>query len=235
MNKLNIMRALFLFVVSMTVFASCNKDSYLDGGVHDPTYDGTILEFLKSRPELFDSLVKIVEITEYDQLLDNPQSNITFYAATNQSIIKTVEQVNRQLFSRGQDTVLNMSQISKDVWHKYLSRYIFRDKYLLKDYPQIDTLDILTYPGQGYLTIEGEAVNIGTFYNDVKSKNSAGIEQTIKYAGYRQIVIDYSNPVATSDLQPINGAVHVLKFETHSFGFSSFEFSRDAVNEGITY
>lgn len=235
MNKLNIMRILCLVVISLTAFAACSKDSYLDGGVHSPIYDGTILEFLESRPELFDTLVKIVELAEYDELLGNPQNNLTFFAATNQSIEKAVAQVNDQLFARGQDTVLDVSQISADVWGKYLSRYVFRDKYLLKDYPQIDTADILTYPGQGYLSIGGEPLNIGTFYNDVKSKNSAGIEQIIKYAGYRQIIVDYSNPVATSDLQPSNGVVHVLQFEKHTFGFSSFEFALDAINEGITY
>lgn len=235
MKNMSIASAFMIFIALVMMFTSCSKEYYIDGGVHDATYDGNIREFLESRPELFDSLVKIIDLTEHGSLLESPQANITFFAPTNQSIIKTIQTLNRQLYSRAQDTILDVRQVSPEVWNKYLARYIFRDKYLLKDYPQLDTLDILTYPGQGYLSIGGEAVNIGAFYNDVVSTNSAGVQQIVKYAGYRQIIIDYNNPVATSDLQPNNGVVHVLNFFRHSFGFSSYGFATDAINQGIIY
>lgn len=235
MKKNAILQMIFTCIFAGLMLASCTKEYYLDGGVHDPKYDGTILSFLKSRPELFDSLVKVIDLAGYTELLDNPQSNITFYAAANQSITSTMRVLNRQLYSRGQDTVSNMNQVSADVWKKYVSRYIYNERYLLKDYPQLDTLDLLTYPGQGYLCISGESTNIGTFYNDVKSTNSAGVQQIIKYAGYRQVIINYTSPVATSDIQPTNGVVHVLNFSKHAFSFLPYDFAIDAINEGITY
>lgn len=236
MKKTNIIKLVFLTIMGTIVaLSSCKKEHYIDGGVHEAKYDGTILQFLKSRPELFDTLVKIAELSNYTTLLNDPNANITFFAPTSQSITKSVTALNRQLFARGQDTVLDVKQISPEVWHKYLSRYIYPEKYLLKDYPQIDTNDILAYPGQGYLSINGEALNIGTFYNDVRTKNSAGVEQIVKYAGYRQILINYSNPVATSDIQPTNGVIHVLQFSRHTFGFYTYEFVNDAINKGVTY
>lgn len=231
----NLKYIFFAIISSLVVLASCTKEYYQDGGVHNPKFEGTVLAFLKSRPELFDSLVKVADLAGYSQLLDDPKANITFFAAANQSIKHSVELLNLQLFERGQDTVLDLKQISPEVWNKYLSRYIFKDRYLLKDYPQIDTNDMIAYPGQIYLTIQGESTTIGTFYNDVKSKNNAGVEQIIKYAGYRQVLIDFSNPVATSDIQPENGVVHVLQYRKHAFGFSSFDFASAAMNKGITY
>jgi uncharacterized surface protein with fasciclin (FAS1) repeats len=236
MKKTNNIRLIFLTIISVIIaLSSCKKEYYVDGGVHDPNYDGTILQFLKSRPELFDTLVKVLEMGDYATLLNDPNANVTFFAPTSQSIAKSMTSLNRSLFQRGQDTVLDVKQVSPEVWEKYLSKYIYRDKYLLKDYPQIDTVDMLAYPGQGYISIGGEAMNIGTFYNDVRTKNSAGVEQIVKYAGYRQVLINYSNPVATSDIQPTNGVVHVLQYFKHSFGFYSFDFASDALNKGITY
>ncbi|WP_225553925.1 fasciclin domain-containing protein [Sphingobacterium bovistauri] len=236
MKNTNSLRLIFLTIISLIVsLSSCKKDYYVDGGVHDPNYNGTILDFLKSRPELFDTLVKVIELANYSSLLNDPNANVTFFAPTSQSISKSMTSLNSQLFFRGQDTVLKVEQVSPEVWRKYLSRYIYKEKYLLKDYPQIDTSDMLAYPGQGYLSIDGDPLNIGTFYNDVRTKNSAGVEQIVKYAGYRQILINYSNPVATSDIQPKNGVIHVLQSFRHSFGFYTFDFTSDAINKGITY
>lgn len=235
MRKLTIKHVFVAFISALVVLASCTKEYYQDGGVHNPKYDGTIMQFLKSRPELFDTLVKVAEMTKYGSLLDDPNANVTFFAPASQSINKTVISLNRELFAKGQDTVLDVRQISPEVWEKFLGYYIYNDRYTLKDYPQIDTNDILTYPGQGYISYNGEAMNIGTFYNDVVSKNNAGIEQVMKYAGYRQILINRSNPVATSDIQPTNGVLHVLNFSKHSFGFYTYDFINNAINKGIIY
>jgi uncharacterized surface protein with fasciclin (FAS1) repeats len=210
MKMTNNIRFIFLAIISTIIaLSSCRKEYYEDGGVHDPNYDGTILQFLKSRPELFDTLVKVLELGEYSTLLNDPNANVTFFAPTSQSISKSIRALNSVLYTRGQDTVLDVRQVSPEVWKKYLSKYIYRDKYLLKDYPQIDTSDMLAYPGQGYISIGGEAMNIGTFYN--------------------------TNPVATSNIQPNNGVIHVLQYFRHSFGFYSYDFASDAFNMGITY
>lgn len=235
MTKFNLKQIVFPFFLSLIFLASCKEEYYQDGGVHKAQYDGTILSFLKSRPELFDSLVKVIDLAGYSSLLDKPDANITFFAPANQSVARTILELNRRLYFTGQDTVLNLDQVSPSVWNKYLSMYIYEDKYLLKDYPQVDTNDILTYPGQGYISIKGEPVNIGVFYNDVTSKNSAGVVQVIKYAGYRQVLIGYFNPVATSDIQPTNGIVHVLQFNRHSFGFNAYDFTTNAISSGISY
>lgn len=235
MKNLSIRSAIFTILSIFIIVVSCSKGYYEDGGVHSPTYDGTIMQFLKSRPELFDTLVKVINYTKYTSLLDDPKAKVTFFAATNQSIAKSMTSLNRVLYNKGQDTVLDVKQVSPEVWEKFIALYIYNDKSLLKDYPQLDTNNLLVYPGQGYLSIAGEPMNIGSFYNDVTSSNSDGILQVIKYAGYRQLIVSYSNPVATSDIQPANGVIHVLQFLKHSFGFSAADFSANAINKGISY
>lgn len=235
MKKIDIKFVFLAIISSLVLLASCTKEYYEDGGVHDPKYDGTIMSFLKTRPELFDTLVKVLEYTKYAELLDNPNANVTFFAPCSQSINRSIIALNEQLYVRGQDTIFDVSQVSPEIWEKYLGQYIYKDKYLLKDYPQIDTANILVYPGQGYIAINGEPMNIGSYYNDVVSKNNAGVEQIIKYAGYRQLMLNYSNPIATSDIQPNNGVLHVLNFSKHTFGFYTYEFALNAINAGIIY
>lgn len=226
-------------------YTSCKKDHFLDGGIHDPNFDGSIWEYLGTRPELFDSLKKVIDLAGYTDLVD--KENITLFAPTNQSIIKTMMNLNEYLYLQGQDTVLDLSQVDPAVWQEFLSLYILKEPYVLKDFPQIDTNDLQTYPGQGYLTLQEKPMNIGVLYNDVVSKNSDGVEQVIKYAGYRQLYINYvrnfmdantirgmiTAPVATSDIRPKNGVLHVLVMEKHSFGFDSYNFLTKAYGKGI--
>lgn len=235
MKRFNIKYIFLAIISSLVLLASCTKEYYDDGGVHNAKYDGTIMQFLKSRPELFDTLVKVIEYTKYAQLLNDPKANVTFFAPTNQSIKRSMLALNRQLYFSGQDSTHSVAQVAPEVWEKFLGLYIYNDKFLLKDYPQIDTTNLLVYPGQGYISISGKPMNIGTVYNDVVSKNSAGIEQIVKYAGYRQLLINYSNPIATSDIQPNNGVLHVLNFSRHTFGFYTYDFTNDAINKGIIY
>lgn len=250
MKKLKRNPFAFLVLIStlfIVFYSSCKKDYYLDGGTHDAQYDGSILDFLHSRPELFDSLSKVIDLAGYTDLMD--KEKITLFAPTNQSINKSIINLNEQLFYMGQDTVLDLAQVDAEVWRDFLAMYVLKDNYLLKDFPQLDTNDLATYPGQGYLTLQEKPMNIGVLYNDVVSKNSAGVEQVIKYAGYRQLYINFvrnfgsmnsygglvTAPVATSDIQPTNGVLHVLVFSKHSFGFDSDEFALRAYSKGIKY
>jgi hypothetical protein len=73
----------------------------------------------------------------------------------------------------------------------------------------------------------------------------------IKYAGYRQLYFNFpysitspgdiqeyftpfvTAPVATSDIQPTNGVLHVLQFSKHTLGFVGSLFAGDAYTIGV--
>ncbi|WP_353546487.1 fasciclin domain-containing protein [Rhinopithecimicrobium faecis] len=238
--KLGILLALITLV-----FGACNKDYYEETGVHNPKFEGSTWDYLNTRKDLFDTLTQVVKLAELEEVLKNEE--VTFFAPADATIRRTLINLNRSLYFSGQDTVKQLNQVNKAVWKEYLSQYIVKKKFLLKDFTQIDTLDLQAYPGQGYLSYQGQAMNIGVLYNDVITQNSAGIKQTVKYAGYRQLyinyVFDFSNvgrtmitaPIATSDIQTKNGVLHVIQFSKHSFGFQAFNFVNSAISKGITY
>jgi hypothetical protein len=77
-------------------------------------------------------------------------------------------------------------------------------------------------------------MNLGVVYYDVNN---------VKYAGARQIIYSYVHDlttgdmknayVATSDIQPTNGVVHVIRLTDHSFGFEPYLFVTKAINATI--
>lgn len=222
-------------LVSCCLFMGCSKDSYfVDTGLHKAKYDGTVLQYLKDKPVLFDSLVRIINIAGMNDVFE--KEDVTFFAPASSCVYKAVRGLNAELRSGGRDTVSKLEQIKPQVWKDMLSDYVFKGKYLLKDIPQIDTLALKAFSGQGYTSYGGRPMNLGVFYNDAGGA---------KYVGYRQLILsfipDFSNPqvdmvntpVATSDIQPNNGVIHVLVYQRHALGFSSRRFITAAISAGI--
>lgn len=214
-------------------YMSCSDDYLEDGGTHNPYYGGTIWEFLQSRPDCFGDLVKIIEWTGMEGIFKD--STFTFFAPQDLSVKKTIDYVNRiRYVYEGKDSITDFRQIKPAVWKEYLLQYMIPGKYLLKDIPQIDTSNMAAYGGQAYVSYSGRPMNVGVVYHD---------EKGVKYAGYRQLLYSYvfsyvdydmmNAYVATSDIQPVNGAVHVIRFTGHAFGFSPYDFYAKADAAGI--
>jgi len=229
-----IMNGCVAILACILFLSSCQDDSYLrDGGKANPEFNGTVLDFLKSRPDLFTELVDVIEYADMEEVFEKEQ--ITFFAPTDFSIDKSMERLNYYWYNlQGQDSVTNIKQVKPEVWKELLSLYIVEDKYIAKDIPQLDTTAMAAYPGQAYVSYGGKPMNIGLVYHDANG---------IKYAGYRQILYAYVNDfvendmtnayVATSDIQPRNGAVHVIRFIDHDFGFNDDLFISKAIAAGI--
>lgn len=209
-------------LLAITV-SSCSKDKYYqDGGLANPKFNGTVLQYLQSNPK-FDTIVQVIKIAGMEDVFT--KENITFFAPTDEVIRRTIgivngnipllqNRLNQSLYNANKDTIKKLTDIPPAIWKKYLMRYIFKGTFLLKDYPQLDFSLRPLFPGGYYTGYNGDLANIGVVYNTAN---------TVRYAGYRQLCIaaisDPSNPsayyfssapVATSDVQPNNGAVHVL-------------------------
>jgi hypothetical protein len=228
------MRQVIILIVTVTALFSCTDKSYLiDGGKANPYYEGTMLEFLKSRPDLFTKLVKVIEITGMEDVFTN--EDITFFAPTDYSIQASVDQLNTIRYNRyGQKPVTDLSQIKAETWEQYLQMYIVDNKYLLRDVAQVDTVNMAVFAGQAILARNSKPMNMGVVYGEANG---------VRYAGYRQLLysmiydvqsMDMQNAyVATSDIQPVNGIVHVIRFTDHKFGFTSGNFAYKAIEDGI--
>lgn len=210
------MKPVALFLVFLIIMVtSCKKDKYfIDGGKSDPVFKGNMLQYLNSNAK-FDTIAQIIKLAGMEDVFKNEK--ITFFCPTDEVIRRTIGNVrtdglNSRLFSRGKDTIKTLSDVDPAIWKKYLSRYLFKGSYTLKDYPQLDFSLKPVYPGAFYYSYNNDLANIGVVYNPVNG---------VKYTGYRQLTISFlpdpSNPdrfipaaVATSDIQPSNGVVHVL-------------------------
>ncbi|MBE7177394.1 MAG: fasciclin domain-containing protein, partial [Mucilaginibacter polytrichastri] len=201
---------LFIGLVVLFVGACKQDDYYVDGGKAQAKFDGNIMQYLESKP-VFDSVVQVIKLAGLEDTLANQQ--VTFFAPTNNNIRLTVFMLNQDLFMQNKDTIKTLDEIDPLIWRKHLLRYMFRGANLLKDYPQLDYSLEAIYPGQNYYSLGNTVSRIGVVYND---------QNGVRYVGYRQLVISYianlsqqntgriRAAVASSDIQPQNGVVHVL-------------------------
>lgn len=239
-------------VLLITLISSCAKDDYyIDGGKADPVFKGTVLQYLQSNNK-FDTIAQIVKLAGLEDVFN--KEDITFFAPTDEVVRRTIGLVNtnvpnmggrlnQDLFNQNKDTIKVLSDIPTEIWRKYLLKYVFKGKFLLKDYPQLDFGLRALFPGGYYYGYNRDLANIGVVFNSANG---------VQYSGYRQLSIsvlpDPSNPqqlntaaVASSDIQPSNGVVHVLAVYTggniggippqeaaNRFGLG-YDFARDVV------
>lgn len=234
LNKSFIMNRLVSFACCMIILLSaCKKDEYyVDGGLANPIFDGDVLAYLESKPAEFDTIAQIVKLAGLEKTFRTEE--FTFFAPRDENIKELIgtertNGVNKSLYQAGRDTIKTLADVDSVIWRKYLERYMFKGKNLLKDYPQIDFDYLNVFAGQNYYSYNNSVSKIGVVFGDASS---------IKYIGYRQLTISYikdvSQPnswstqrITSSDIQPKNGVVHVLNYTQHSFGFDRDEVEID--------
>lgn len=234
---------LLVSVLALILITGCKK-YYFDTGLHDAKYNGTILQYMKEKKTFFDSTLVVINLAGMNDVLD--KENVTFFAPPSGSVTKSIKRLNNYLRTVGKDTVSQLGQINPAVWKNTLSQYIFKGSFLLKDYPQRDTVSYLAYPGQNYTSYSNRIMNVGVIFNDAIMTNSSGAEiSRVAYAGYRQLYLGYipdlsnpqqalqNNPVATSDIQASNGVLHVLTKVKHNLGFNTDTFIEQVIAGGI--
>lgn len=225
-----------VFVALLAVLNGCQKEYYKDTGTHTANFDGNMMEYLQSKPQYFDSVVKLIQITGLESAFTNEE--ITFFAPADSSIRRTISFINDAGSLLGLPRVTRMEQIDKEVWRKYLSRYIFKGKKSMSDYRQIAPQNLSAFSGQIYASYDGALMNVGVIYDDAGD---------VKYAGYRHLMLSFipsaSNPldyttwysanVASVNIAPTNGYVHALEYPLHYFGFAPDLFLEDVLAKGI--
>jgi hypothetical protein len=248
--------ALPLLVVLACLLSSCERDDYyVDGGRANPVFDGTILDYLDATPQL-DTIGQLVRLAGLEEHF--VADELTFFSPSDVNIKKLIGRVNyegsdpgwqgnganQQLYNLGLDTIQTLADVDSAIWRKYLERYMFRGKHKLSDYPQIDFSVLNTFGGQNYYAYNNTVSNIGVVFHEAVNDEGKPTESRLKYMGYRQLHISYipnvsipeawnTAPVASSDIQPRNGVVHVLDFVGSNFGYTGFGFNQQEVINDI--
>lgn len=201
--------------------AACKKDYYVDSGLQRGVYDGDTYEWLATNPFYFDTLVTVIKLAGLENVIRD--SSVTFFAPTDLAIKRAMNDVHGWRYAAFKDS-LRLDEVPAEVWRKYLSRYIFRDKYKLKDISRLapDLPDL--YPGMNMESWQGYIMNIGVIFSDYNGTKDVGprkvVISDIRSLERPSYFVSYA---ATSDMQTRNAIVHVLNSE-HYFGFDGNNF-----------
>jgi len=218
--KYLLLKIFFAGTLALAVATGCRKDYYVDTGLSAPGFDGNMLEFLESKPFLFDTLVHIIKKAGLQDYFTD--STITFFAPADSSIRNTFLYINRNLRLQGRDTLTSVDNIKPEFWRNTLMMYMFSGARNLDDYPQLDMQNISSFSGEFVRSLGGRVMNIGVNFGDANG---------IKYIGYRSLYFSYipnsaapyqgwwSTRVATANIHPRNGYCHALVYGTHYLGF----------------
>lgn len=206
-----------LLLVGLLISA-CKKDYYIDGGLADPHYNGTIYDYLVKNPYLFDTVAFIVEKAGLKDMLQN--DSVTFFAPTDQSIGDALLALNRERYRSVEDSA-HLSDIPGSVWRDFLMRYIMKGKHTANQFARVDPANWYAYPGINYVMANGYILNIGLIYQNYNNVEAVGARILLLTDITFDPVTFRNNPyvnVASSDIQPTNGVIHALNIH-HTFGF----------------
>ncbi|MFD1771305.1 hypothetical protein [Sphingobacterium suaedae] len=203
--------------ISLCLIISCERGDqhYYEYTNETQTYDGTILQYIESRPGTFDSLVLVLDrLPELRKTLGTESGELTLFAVTNRSFEIAVKAMN---VARGlsQKSPLYLEDIDKLELDSLVSRYVFTEKF--------DTEELQPFR-------EGRTVKSARFNYDMnllyKITDASGLIE----GGQQQILLsDVNNSIfqrywktintAAVNLKTKNGVIHVLS-SGHDFGFN---------------
>ena len=206
---------LFYSILFLILVSSCTKDKgYYNETVQKVTYDGTILEYLQSKPGVFDSLLKVLDRSKMNAVLGSNEK-YTFFAPTNQSFQLAIENLNNT--RRESDKPLEyLSNVDLKHLDTMMSQYIIKG----------------SYPSDSMLLKDGIKLQDFKYKRTMNAKLTTATSSGFEGGGPK--VIEYSDTknsqfnrnwitatTASINIEAKNGMIHVLS-SNHVFGFNDF-------------
>ncbi|WP_188315826.1 fasciclin domain-containing protein [Chitinophaga agrisoli] len=218
LNDVKLWPVAAMLLLVILLFNACKKDYYVDGGIADPHYNGSIYDYLKGNPYWFDTVTYIIERAGMKEMLQN--DDVTFFSPTDDAVKVVMDELNEYRYFNVKDSV-HLEDIDPKVWKYFLSMYVLKGKYLAKQFARVDPVNIYAYPGINYVMDNGYVLNIGLVYENYNNVEAVG-PRTIRLTDITYDPQNFQNnpniKIATSDIQPKNGVLHVLN-NSHALGF----------------
>lgn len=209
---------LFISIALVTVVltSGCSKDYYADGGLQDldktETLGMSTMDYLKSRPEVFDTLTTLITMAGLESEVNSNGS--TFLAPKNYSIYNFFKLV----YPDPEKRPKSFSEITDEEMEgitKILKNYIIPGKEIVRSGLSTTYSYDTTYAGtkarfnivqDDYLGNVNMGAKYIVFSLNLGAPGGAEIYQSVQ--------------VETADLHSTNGIVHVLAADSHIFGFN---------------
>jgi len=213
---------IILIAIGISLLSSCAKDGgYYDRKLETVVYNGTVYEYLKSKPGVFDSLIKVIDRIGDQSILDNEE--ITLFAPTNQSFQLAIQNLNntRRIAEEPFEYLANVELVHLDTM---TSQYIIRGKLPTDSMQKQDGIPLTSfkygYPMHSkinYINSSGYVAGGPTVINFSDTKQSLFLRNWV------------TTPTISINIKTKNGIVHILNNE-HVFGFNDFvrRFTYDA-------
>lgn len=202
--------------VILVLATGCGKDYYKDGGIIN--IEDTVnlkvstMDFLKSRPNVFDTLVTLITLTGLEDAVN--ASNATFLAPKNYSIYNFFNLYYPDPEKRPK-SFDEIPEEDMEIFGEMLKNYIIPGSRIVRS--GLNS----TY---SYVTTYGDKK---ARFNIIQEDYLGNVNMGAKYIVFSLNMAPDGSPetyqsvqVETADLQSTNGIVHVLNADTHIFGFN---------------
>lgn len=206
---------ILLISLLLFLFISCSKDKgFYNQTAETVKFDGNVLEYLQSKPGVFDSLLKVLDRTEMNTALSGDQP-LTVFAPTNPSFQLAIENLNntRRDADRPLEYLLNVKLSHLDTM---MAQYIIKDMYPSDSMMMKDGLPLYDFKYQRRMNAK------------LTSATSSGFEgggpKIIEFSDTKnsQFTRDWITANSASiNIEANNGIIHVLS-SNHVFGFNDF-------------
>lgn len=210
MKKLNtiMLSALLLFILS------CSKDGgYYEPPQVDKEFNGSIYEYLQSKPNVYDSLLVAIERIGAEQMLRD--SNVTLFAVTNPGFQIALTNLNN-VYSLTEKPAQYLTSVRYNQLDTMINQYIIKGQYNTDSLRQQDGLEVKTarfgYPMHAKLS------------KSTSSGYTGGGPEFIVLSDTRRSQFNrdwIGSSTASVNIKTRNGIVHVMSPD-HVFGFDNF-------------
>lgn len=203
------MKTLKYIILNLCVsilFVNCDTaQDWIDTGVSSPYHDCSIMEYLRGDKYNWELTVQMIERAGLTAMFEGKESGfeeITFFAIPSYTIL-------RYLWDNDMESV---NELTPEFCKETILNHVVKGKYLKAD---------IAYRNQDYL-ITDEKQDGGTFLTTEGGKKLKAYVDKSSYGGVpdvgAEIMYLYSFsalthvPLATPDIQPLNGVVHALNY-----------------------
>lgn len=200
------MKYIWVNLVLLLLLAGCDtKQNWIDTGVASPYHDCSIMEYLRGDPynwELTIEMIERADLTDMFEGEDLDHETITFFAPPSYSIL-------RYLWDNDMESV---SELTPEFCRQTILNHVVNGKYLKADIAYRDPDYLITDPNQdggtALTTLGGRQLKAYVDKSEYAGVPDAGPETMYLYSfsAYMQV------PLATPDIQPLNGVVHALNY-----------------------
>ncbi|SKC07693.1 Fasciclin domain-containing protein [Sphingobacterium nematocida] len=210
---------LLLFPLIALVFGSCEKgdDFYYDYQAEEKVYEGTIYAYLKSHKGVYDSLLRVLDrVPDLRRKLDNADSTLTLFAATNRSFEIAVGSLNTTRKLTGK-APLYLEDVKLEDLDSMVNRYVLNQPYYTETLaPFIDGQMVTSTKTDYKMHIQFQVLNASGFVGGGQRQLVFSDTNNSIFQRYWQRVNTLAVDVKTS-----NGVIHILS-GGHDFGFNKF-------------